>query len=152
MQWIPPAPPPPQPPSVAPAPQPLPPCGWRWPKGQEYWERTLDSFHALLPHRQVQQSLPGHQPPPATATTGPEVLHNNNLSVSNDIHTSHSMDTTSNIKLSTAYYQTRNTRRAHNSTTIHNIDNSTTHETSTPHIGSFNIDTSINNTFLASQH
>ena len=67
-----------------------------------------------------------------------------------DIPATHSMDTSSNTKLSTAYYQTRNTRRAHNTTKIHNIDNNTTHETTAPHIGSCDTDTGINKTFLAS--
>ena len=61
------------------------------------------------------------------------------------------MDTTSNNKLSTSYYQTRNTRGAHNTTTSHNIDNGTTHHTNAPHIGSFDTDTSTNNPFLASR-
>ena len=94
--------------------------------------------------------------PPATAGMPSSTnLDNKSVKVSTkngeDIPASHSMDTSSNTKLSTAYYQTRNTRRAHNTTKIHNIDNNTTHETTAPHIGSFDTDTGINKTFLASR-
>ena len=61
------------------------------------------------------------------------------------------MDTSSNVKLSTAYYQTCNTRRAYNTTTVHNIDTGTTLNTTAPHIGSFDTDPDINSTFLASR-
>ena len=61
------------------------------------------------------------------------------------------MDTTCNIRLSTTYYQTRNTRRSGTSTTLHNLDTVTNSTTCTTHIGSFDTDSSINNTFLASR-
>ena len=62
------------------------------------------------------------------------------------------MDTSTNTKLSTIYYQTRNTRRAHNTTTMHNIDKNTTHLISNTHIGSFDTEHKSNNNFLASRN
>ena len=61
------------------------------------------------------------------------------------------MDTTSNIRLSTTYYQTRNTRRSGTSTTLHNLDTGSYSTTCTTHIGSYDADNSINSTFLASR-
>ena len=62
------------------------------------------------------------------------------------------MDISTNTKLSTIYYQTRNTRRAHNTTTMHNIDNNTTHQIYNTHIGSFDTEHKINSNFLASRN
>ena len=67
--------------------------------------------------------------------------------VSKDTNT---MDISTNTKLSTIYYQTRNTRRAHNTTTMHNIDNNTTHQINNTHIGSFDTEHKIDSNFLAS--
>ena len=61
------------------------------------------------------------------------------------------MDTTSNTRLSTTYYQTRNTRRSGTSTTLHNLDTCSNSNTCTTHIGSYDMDNSINSTFLASR-
>ena len=152
--------PPPPPPAPLPAPPPASesapsatPTGWRLPRGQDYWERALSSFHSILPSQHHQQPQPSSPTP--TVLSGSPNLDSNSGKVSEktdeDIPATHSMDTSSNTKLSTAYYQTRNTRRAHNTTQIHNIDNNTTHETTTPHIGSFDTDTGINNNFLASR-
>ena len=62
------------------------------------------------------------------------------------------MDTSNNTKLSTIYYQTRNTRRARNTTTLHNIDNSTMQQIHNTHIGSFDTEHKINSNFLASRN
>ena len=61
------------------------------------------------------------------------------------------MDTSTNMKLSTTYYQTRNTRIAQNTTTLHNIDNSSTHIINNMHIGSLNTKHNINSSYLASR-
>ena len=82
-------------------------------------------------------------------------INNSTYSTNNitDQSTSNSsMDTSTNTKLSTIYYQTKNTRRAHNTTTMHNIDNSTTELINNTHIGSFDTENNINSTFLASRN
>ena len=154
----PPAPPPPPalpsaPPPATESATPAAPTGWRLPRGQDYWEWALSSFHSLLPGQQQPQPLPS-SPVSAALSGSPDLDHNSGKiseNIGEDIPTTNSMDTSSNTKLSTAYYQTQNTRRAHNTTQIHNIDNNTTHETTAPHIGSFDTDAGINNTFLASR-
>ena len=60
------------------------------------------------------------------------------------------MDTTSNTKLSTAYFQTRTARRANSTRIMHDIDRNTTSTAQQPHIGSFNADPGIENCFIAS--
>ena len=62
------------------------------------------------------------------------------------------MDTSTNTKFSAIYYQTRNTRRAHNTTTMHNIDKNMTHLISNTHIGSFDTEHKSNNNFLVSRN
>ena len=61
-----------------------------------------------------------------------------------------SMDTTSNTKLSTAYYQTRTARRANSTRIMHDIDRNTTSTAQQLHIGSFDADPGIENCFIAS--
>ncbi len=103
---------PPPPPTTPPAPEQ---SGWRKRKGQDYWERALNSFHSLL-----QPPVLSTTPPPTSLTPqpAPQLIRNinNNNTVCPD------MDTSTNVKLSTAYYQTRNTKQAHNTSTVHNID------------------------------
>ena len=149
-----------------PLPPPLPPaaithqashCGWRLQKGQDYWERAFQSLG--------EDNQPITQPttPPATTASAPPTDNTTTASAlatptaprqlekheeaSTDTYT---MDTSTNTKLSTIYYQTRNTRRAHNTTTMHNIGKNTTHLISNTHIGSFDTEHKINNNFLAS--
>ena len=62
------------------------------------------------------------------------------------------MDTTTNTKLSTNYYQTRNTRRAKHSTCSIDIDSKNISNTLTSTFGSFDKDPNINNTFTASRN
>ena len=76
--------------------------GWRLPRGQDYWERALSSFYPATPPQ-----LPPPMPAPQEQVTNPD-LYNNNSTVNCTV--SNAMDTTTNIKLSTAYYQTHNTR------------------------------------------
>ena len=135
------APPPPPPPTTPPAPEQ---SGWRKRKGQDYWERALNSFHSL-----IQPPVPSTAPPPTSSTPQPAPQFIRNINNNNTVCTD--MDTSTNVKLSTAYYQTRNTRQAHNTTTVHNIDTGTTLNTTAPHIGSFDTDPDINSTFLASR-
>ena len=113
MSQAPPPPPPPPPPPTAPpaAKQ----SGWRKLKGQDYWERALNSFHSL-----IQPLAPTPTPPPTSPTSQPAPQLTRNISTNNTVCTD--MDTSTNVKLSTAYYQTRNTRQAHNTTTVHNIE------------------------------
>ena len=148
-RWTPPPPPPPPP---QPATSPPASTGWRRTRGQDYWERALASFAttptttapetAMLKDEQDTQTTP--QPPPTTTsnTNTDNCTPNGNISP---------MDTTSNIKLSTTYYQTRNTHRSGSTTTLHNLDTGNNSTTCITHIGSFDADTSINNTFLASR-
>ena len=138
MSQAPPPPPPPTAPSAAEQ------SGWRKLKGQDYWERALNSFHSL-----IQPLSPTPTPPPTSPTSQLAPQLTRNISTNNTVCTD--MDTSTNVKLSTAYYQTRNTRRAHNTTTVHNIDTGTTLNTTAPHIGSFDTDPDINSTFLASR-
>ena len=63
-----------------------------------------------------------------------------------------SMDTSHNTRLSTAYYQTRNARRANCTRTIHNMDKNCTTTEQHPHIGNFDMDPGIEHCFLASRN
>ena len=63
------------------------------------------------------------------------------------------MDTTSNTKLSSAYFQTRTAeeQKTQEPCTIHNIDSDTTTTAQQPHIGSFDTDPGIEHCFIASR-
>ena len=61
------------------------------------------------------------------------------------------MDTTSNTKLSSGYYQTGTARRANSARIMHDIDNNTTTTAQQPHIGSFDTDPGIEHCFIASR-
>ena len=125
--------PPPPPPPLPTAPPAAEQSGWRKLKGQDYWERALNSFHSL-----IQPLAPTPTPPPTSPTSQPAPQLTWNISTNNTVCTD--MDTSTNVKLSTAYYQTRNTRQAHNTSTVHNIDAVTTLNTTAPHVGSFDTD------------
>ena len=145
----PPPPPPPPPPAAGDAAAPH--SGWRRQSGQEYWERAFQSLgetHATqLPPSQA--NLPVTPSPTAAAPAAAARNLEQRDEVSPDSHT---MDFSTNTKLSTIYYQTRNTRRANDTTSLHNFDNNTTHVTNTTNIGSFDTEQNINNNYLASRN
>ena len=152
MMWGPPPSPPPLPPlPPAASTLPTPNCGWRRQKGHNYWERAFQSLrdvHQTHAHPAATAVSPQTDIPASAPTAAGRVLEKHE-EVSTDTNI---MDISTNTKLSTIYYQTRNTRRAHNTTTMHNIDNNTTHPISNTHIGSFDTEHKINNNFLASRN
>ena len=122
-------------------------------RGQDYREQAFGSFltpSAGIPVTEKVQSETAD--PPTNHITPPNSDTPNNISDSMTTDSSTTpMDTTSNIRLSTTYYQTRNTRRSGTSTTLHNLDTCSNSNTCTTHIGSYDMDNSINSTFLASR-
>ena len=96
--------------------------------------------HLQQQHLQQQQHVqPAAQLQPAPPT--PENLTQD----------SNSMDTSSNTKLSSSYYQTRTARRVNSTRTMHNIDSDTTTTAQQPHIRSFDMDPGIEHCFIASR-
>ena len=117
-------------------------------QGQDYWERGFGNFltpSAGTPTKEKVQNETADQP--TNDTTTPNSTPDNMTTDSNTTP----MDTTNNIRLSTTYYQTRNTRRSSTSTTLHNLDTGSNSNTGTTHIGSYDTDNNINSTFLASR-
>ena len=101
---------------------------------------SLGTQDNSLQQHQSQQQFRIPDPPNTAATT-----------TEHSAPDTDSMDTTSNTKLSTAYYQTRTARRANSTRIMHDIDRNTTSTAQQPHIGSFDTDPGIENCFIASR-
>ena len=140
-------PPPPPPPPTAATTHPPPYSGWRRQQGRDYWVKAFQSLGDG--HLPAATSTTAAASSPRFSSTRADRELKEHEEVSKDTST---MDTSNNTKLSTIYYQTRNTRRARNTTTLHNIDNSTMQQIHNTHIGSFDTEHKINSNFIASRN